>query len=75
MRHTLGAVLLQAGKASEAEQVYRDDLERNRENGWALFGLMQSLESQKKSDELSIVAARFRKAWARADVTLTASRF
>jgi tetratricopeptide (TPR) repeat protein len=75
VRHTLGAVLLQAGKASEAEQVYRDDLERNRENGWALFGLMQSLESQKKSDELSTVAARFRKAWARADVTLTASRF
>jgi tetratricopeptide (TPR) repeat protein len=75
VRHTLGAVLLQAGKASEAEQVYRDDLARNRENGWALFGLMQSLESQQKSDELSTVAARFRKAWARADVTLTASRF
>ena len=36
VRHTLGAVLLQAGKASEAEQVYRDDLKRNRENGWAL---------------------------------------
>jgi hypothetical protein len=36
---------------------------------------MQSLDAQKKSDDLSTVAARFRKAWARADVTLTASRF
>jgi tetratricopeptide (TPR) repeat protein len=75
VRHTLGAVLLEAGRPLEAEQVYRDDLKRNRENGWSLFGLMQSLDAQKKSDELSTVAARFRKAWARADVTLTASRF
>ncbi len=75
MRHTLGAVLLRAGKASEAEQVYRDDLERNRENGWALVRPDAEPQSQKKSDELSTVAARFRKAWARADVTLTASRF
>jgi tetratricopeptide (TPR) repeat protein len=75
VRHSLGAVLLEAGRAEEAERVYRDDLERNRENGWALFGLMQSLEAQKKFDELFTVAARYRKAWARADVMLTASRF
>jgi tetratricopeptide (TPR) repeat protein len=73
VRHTLGAVLLEAGRTEEAERVYREDLRRNRENGWALFGLMQSLEQ--KSEERATIAARFRKAWARADVTLSASRF
>ena len=38
-RHALGAVLLQAGRAREAETVYWEDLKRNPENGWALFGL------------------------------------
>ena len=78
VRHNLGAVLLEAGRPAVAEQVFREDLKRNRENGWALFGLMQSLERQddpRKKDELSTVATRFRKAWARADVTLTAARF
>ena len=36
VRHVLGAVLLKAGRAEEAETVYRDDLRRNPENGWAL---------------------------------------
>lgn len=75
VRHTLGAVLLEAGRPADAERVYREDLRHNRENGWALFGLMQSLEAQKNTDDLSTVAARFRKAWARADISLTASRF
>ena len=36
---------------------------------------MQALRAQKKADEAAIVKARFEKAWARADVKLTASRF
>jgi tetratricopeptide (TPR) repeat protein len=75
VRHSLGAVLLEAGRAREAEQVYRDDLERNRENGWALFGLMRSLEAQRRSAEAGAIRARFDKAWAHADVVLKASRF
>ena len=74
-RHALGAVLLKAGRPAEAETVYWDDLRRNRENGWALFGLLQALRAQEKSYEASLIEARFRKAWAGADVTLTASRF
>ena len=74
-RHALGAVLLKAGRPAEAETVYWDDLRRNRENGWALFGLLQALRAQEKSYEASLVEARFKKAWAGADVTLTASRF
>ena len=42
-RQALGAVLLDAGRAEEAETVYWEDLRRNRENGWALFGLAQAL--------------------------------
>lgn len=74
-RHALGAVLLAAGRPAEAETVYWEDLRRNKENGWALFGLMQALKAQNKNDDAALVEARFKKAWARADVTLTASRF
>ena len=74
-RHALGAVLLEAKRPGEAETVYWEDLKRNRENGWALFGLIQALKAQGKNDDAALVEARFKKAWARADVTLTASRF
>ena len=74
-RHALGAVLLAAGRAAEAETVYWDDLRRNRDNGWALFGLLQALRAQNKTDEAMLVEARFRKAWERADIKLPGSRF
>jgi tetratricopeptide (TPR) repeat protein len=74
-RQALGAVLLDANRAAEAETVYWEDLKRNRENGWSLFGLMQALKAQGKSDDAALVEARFKKAWARADVTLTQSRY
>jgi tetratricopeptide (TPR) repeat protein len=74
-RHALGAILLQAGRPVEAETVYWEDLRRNRENGWALFGLMQALRAQNKTDDAALIEARFKKAWERADVTLTGSRF
>ena len=73
-RHALGAVLLEAGHSSEAETVYWDDLKKNRENGWALFGLAQALRAQGKDEQAELIEARFEKAWARADVKLTASR-
>jgi len=74
-RLALGAVLLDAGRSAEAETVYWEDLRRNRESGWALFGLLQALRAQNKTDAAALVEARFTKAWARSDVTLTASRF
>lgn len=37
VRHYLGRVLLQAGRPSEAESVYRADLLRHPDNGWALL--------------------------------------
>ncbi len=75
VRQALGAVLLQAGHPAEAEQVYREDLKRNPGNGWSLFGLAQSLRAQGKTAEATQIEERYRRAWERADVTLTASRF
>lgn len=74
-RQVLGAVLLQAGRAAEAEAVYWEDLRRYPHNGWSLFGLAESLRKQGKSEEAAMAEQRFQKAWAQADVKLTASRF
>ncbi len=60
---------------SEAETVYWEDLKRNRENGFALTGLVQALRAQKKDPQAAIVDGRRAKALARADVTLPGSRF
>ena len=75
VRHYLGPVLLLAGRAPEAEAEYRADLRWYPENGWALFGLLQSLKAQRKDADAAEVSGRFEKAWAHADVTLAASRF
>ena len=74
-RQALGAVLLEAKRPAEAETVYWEDLKRNRENGWSLFGLMQALKAQGKNDDATLVDARFKKAWSQADVTVSDSRF
>lgn len=74
VRHTLGAMLMAEGRAAEAEAVYREELRRNPENGWSLFGLSQALEAQDHA-EATDVGQRFERAWANADVTLTASQF
>ncbi len=75
VRHYLGATLLMAGRAGEAEAVYRADLAKNPNNGWGLFGLTQSLRAQEKSSEAETVEQQFTTAWTHADVTLAASRF
>jgi tetratricopeptide (TPR) repeat protein len=73
-RHALAAVLLEAGRASEAETIYWQDLQRNPDNGWSLTGVAQALRAQKKDDQAKLVDARLAKAWARADVKITGSR-
>src|SRR5262249_6475451 len=72
VRQNLGAVLLQAQRPDEAEAVYWEDLKKNPNNGWSLFGLAQALKALGKTDEAAAVEARFRAAWKQADITLTA---
>lgn len=73
VRHALGALLLSDGRASEAETIYREDLKRHANNGWALLGLQQSLEAQGKIGEAAALDPMLDKAWARADVRPVAS--
>ncbi len=75
VRHSLGAVLLEAGQAREAEAVYRQDLEHNPHNGWSLFGLAEALRAQDREEEADEARQRFVKAWQSADVELDASVF
>ena len=74
-RHLLGVQLMRAGKPHEAEKVYREDLQNNPANGWALYGLSAALKVQGKTAEAATVALQFDSAWKHADVTLTASAF
>jgi len=72
-RHWLGANLLAAEQYAAAEQVYRDELNDHPHNGWSLIGLKSALDAQGKP--FGEVAQDFRDRWARADVSIQASRF
>lgn len=73
VRHHLGPVLLKAGKYTDAETVYRKDLQTWKRNGWALIGLYHSLTSQKKNIEAKQVKDAFDESWQYADVKITSS--
>jgi tetratricopeptide (TPR) repeat protein len=74
-RHVLGAELLAAGKAAEAEAVFRADLKDHPENGWAFYGLSQALAAQSNAAEAAEARKQHEAAWARADVQLAAAAF
>lgn len=67
-RQELGAALLRAGRAAEAEAAFRDDLRKFPENGWSLEGLARSLAAQGRDAEAAEVRSRLEKTWNGADV-------
>lgn len=67
-RQHLGAALLAAGRAADAQAVYEEDLRRNPGNGWALAGLAASLRRQGKTADADAARQKMEKAWQRADV-------
>lgn len=69
VRESLGAALLLAGRASEAEAVFRADLRKNPRGGRSLFGLVQALQAQGKTDEAVLVRQEFNDAWRTAEIT------
>lgn len=73
VRHALGAILLAAGEAEQAEKVYREDLADWKENAWSLLGLEQALRKQNRTTEADALVSRVTAAWARADVEPPAS--
>lgn len=68
VRQELGVLLLEQGRAAEAEQAFREDLERFPDNGWSLRGLGQALAAQGRVAEAERVAARFEAMWGGAEV-------
>jgi len=70
-RHLLGAELLKTNRPLDAETVFRDDLQRHPDNGWAMSGLAQALNAQGKPD--AQVQQQLNSAWKDADVKATAA--
>ena len=75
VRHLLGAQLLAAGRAAQAERVYREDLKRHPGNGWALFGLAAALRAENRRSAAAASRREFSRAWKQADVRLLSSAF
>jgi tetratricopeptide (TPR) repeat protein len=75
VRHLLGAQLMLAQDAAGAAQVYREDLRRNPDNGWALHGLALALRAQGRNAEAARIEQQQQRAWVHADVRLPASAF
>ena len=81
-RHALGALLLEQGRVSDAEAVYRADLGlddsigrpcQHPDNVWSLHGYHECLRRLGKSPEAAIVSPRLQLALARATVPIAAS--
>jgi tetratricopeptide (TPR) repeat protein len=73
VRESLGAALLRAGKAQEAEQIFRADLADNAGNGRSLLGLAESLKAQGQTQKAATARRDFVKAWRNADTSLRLS--
>ena len=83
-RHALGALLLEQGRAAEAERVYREDLGldstlprqlQHPGNIWSLVGLHECLVALRKTGEAEIIQKQLMLASALADVPIHASCF
>jgi tetratricopeptide (TPR) repeat protein len=70
VRESLGAAMLLSGDAAGAESVFREGLRRSPKNGRMLFGLLESLKAQGKTDAAAWVEREFQAAWKGADVQL-----
>jgi tetratricopeptide (TPR) repeat protein len=75
VRHLLGAELLAAKRPADAEAVFREDLKRHPNNGWAWHGLSTSLADQQRNAEAGEAAGQFRKVWSKADTDLATAMF
>jgi tetratricopeptide (TPR) repeat protein len=67
VRESLGGALLENGQADRAETVFRADLAQYPRNPRSLFGLLRTLEAQKKNANVDDVRTEFEAAWGNAD--------
>ena len=73
VRHALGALLMADERFAEAEAVYREDLQRNRDNGWSLTGLQLALAAQRRDPEDENLTERLARAFDTADTRPSSS--
>ena len=71
LRESLGAALVRAGRAADAEKVFREGLRRSPRNAWMIFGLMEAMKAQGKTEGLAELQHELDAAWGKADVKLT----
>src|SRR2546430_2527393 len=74
VRPTLGRLLLATNRATEAEKVFRDDLERNPRDARALAGLRDCLNAQGRKYEADQIDQQHRAVWKVADATTSSKR-
>jgi len=70
VRQSLGTLLLEQNRFAEAEEIFRQDLLKNAENPWSLFGLARCQQAQGETALAADTEKRFRRAWSRADFEL-----
>lgn len=70
VRESLGGALLRAGRAQEAEVVFREDLERTPRNGRSLYGLAEALRAQGDQAAADEIQRQFESVWHAADTEL-----
>ncbi|BAO76830.1 hypothetical protein [Winogradskyella sp. PG-2] len=64
---------MKAKQFKKAENIYREDLNDLRQNGWSLMGLYKSLKAQSKSTEADKIKKELDMAWKDADIEITTS--
>jgi tetratricopeptide (TPR) repeat protein len=64
VQQSLGAALYRAGKYDEARGAFTAALARSPNNGWALYGLMETERAAGRKAEAAAAQAALRKAWA-----------
>ena len=74
-KHYQGNAFLLAGRAREAREIFEKDLQNNQENGWSLYGTWQALKKERKNAEAVRILTRYKKAFSKADVKISAAVF
>lgn len=63
VRQSLGAALLEAGSAEEAQRVFRKGLDAHPNHGWLLYGLHRAQAARGDTEAAAATKKRFEDAW------------
>lgn len=70
LREGLADAFLKMQQPKKAEEEYKRVLKQYPENGWSLYGLSKSLFAQDRPQDAQEIQERFKRAWARSDISL-----